>query len=63
MRLFETLPYEVIEKHNKIELRVYPDFLLAETKTSLSEKMTTGFMNVFNNTIKKSTPSRGSWMN
>lgn len=48
MSLFETLPYRVLEKHQNIELRIYPDFILAETKTPMNDKMDTGFMPVFN---------------
>ena len=48
MGLLETMPYEVLEKHKNIELRIYPEFTLAETKTDINEKMDSGFMNVFN---------------
>lgn len=48
MGLYETLPYEVVETHGPIELRRYPAFLLASTKTLKNKYNDSGFSNVFN---------------
>lgn len=47
MALFETIPYQVIRRDGKIEIRQYHDFLLASTKTSMNSTMDSGFNNVF----------------
>lgn len=48
MSLFETVPYEVLEKHKNIELRKYETFYVASTKTRLDSRLSGGFNNVFN---------------
>lgn len=47
MALFETIPYQVIRREGKIDIRQYDDFLLASTKTSMNATMDSGFNNVF----------------
>lgn len=48
MPLFETIPYEVIEKEKNIEIRLYQNVLLASTKTPKNKYLDSGFNNVFN---------------
>lgn len=48
MPLFETIPYEVIEKEKNIEIRLYHNVLLASTKTPKNKYLDSGFNNVFN---------------
>lgn len=47
MGRYETLPYEVIETHGKIEIREYDTYLLASTKTKKNRYGDSGFSNVF----------------
>lgn len=47
MGLYESLPYETIEQHGKIEIRKYDKFLLATTKTIPDNSNSSGFNNVF----------------
>ncbi len=48
MAFIETLPYKVLKKEGKIELRSYKDFLLASTQTTQNIRQDSGFNNVFN---------------
>jgi hypothetical protein len=47
MGLYETLPYDVVETFGPIELRHYPKFMLASTKTKANKYNDSGFNNVF----------------
>ncbi len=47
MRIFETMTYKVVSKEGPIELRWYPQFFLASTKTPLNRSYDSGFNNVF----------------
>lgn len=47
MSLYETIPYQVIKKENKIEIRKYDNVLLASTKTYVNDRLDSGFSNVF----------------
>ena len=66
MSLYETLEYEVVKLFDKsISIRRYPSFTIAKTLTTVDEKLTGGFMDVFdyisgkndqNQKIKMTTP-------
>lgn len=47
MSFYETIPYQVIKKENKIEIRKYDNVLLASTKTYANDRFDSGFSNVF----------------
>jgi len=47
MGFFETIPYKALKKEGKFEIREYPEFLLASTRTKLNTRMDSGFNNVF----------------
>lgn len=47
MRLFETMTYKVVSKEGPIELRWYPQFYLASTKTLVNRSYDSGFNTVF----------------
>lgn len=47
MRLFESIPYEVLKKEKNIEIRKYQNVLLASTETPINKNSDSGFMNVF----------------
>ncbi len=47
MAIFESIPYDVVKKIRRIEIRNYHDFLLASTKTTPNRRSDSGFMNVF----------------
>ena len=44
----ETIQYEVLDKHDNIEVRQYDSILLASTKTDPKNYLDSGFNNVFN---------------
>ncbi len=48
MPLFETIPYEVVYKTKRIEIRSYENILLAQTTSHMNQRLDSGFMNVFN---------------
>ncbi len=47
MSLYETIPFKVIKKEGKIEIRKYDQVLLASTKTENKNDKDSGFSNVF----------------
>jgi len=47
MGLFESIPYDVVKKEGKIEIRRYDVILLASTKSEPTPSQTSGFSQVF----------------